>query len=84
MPRIERPDGQLTASFGVAEHRGGENIMVLLDRADEALLRAKHSGRNRVCAERALPLEALQLVSERGACARSGAGRCGIAGTTFT
>ncbi|OAJ62525.1 diguanylate phosphodiesterase [Paraburkholderia ginsengiterrae] len=51
---IERPDGHLTASFGVAEHRGGESIMVLLDRADEALLRAKHSGRNRVCAERAL------------------------------
>ncbi|WP_175147654.1 bifunctional diguanylate cyclase/phosphodiesterase [Paraburkholderia ultramafica] len=51
---IERPDGHLTASFGVAEHRHGESIMVLLDRADEALRRAKHSGRNRVCAERAL------------------------------
>ena len=49
---IERPDGKLTASFGVAEHRRGESIMVLLDRADEALLRAKYSGRNRVCAER--------------------------------
>jgi diguanylate cyclase (GGDEF)-like protein len=61
---IERPDSQLTASFGVAEHRGGENIMVLLDRADEALLRAKYSGRNRVCAERSLPGEALQLVSD--------------------
>ncbi|CAE6864640.1 hypothetical protein R69749_05671 [Paraburkholderia domus] len=59
---IERPDGQLTASFGVAEHRRGESIMVLLDRADEALLRAKHSGRNRVCAERALPLEALHML----------------------
>ncbi|MEZ0603647.1 EAL domain-containing protein [Paraburkholderia sp. IW21] len=57
---IERPDGHLSASFGVAEHRSGESIMVLLDRADEALLRAKHSGRNRVCAERALPLAALQ------------------------
>jgi diguanylate cyclase (GGDEF)-like protein len=57
---IERPDGNLTASFGVAEHRHGESIMVLLDRADEALLRAKHSGRNRVCAERALPLETLR------------------------
>ncbi|CAB3786203.1 hypothetical protein GCM10011400_26710 [Paraburkholderia caffeinilytica] len=60
---IERPDGHLTASFGVAEHRSGESIMVLLDRADEALLRAKHSGRNRVCAERALPIEPLQLLS---------------------
>ncbi|MFL9867584.1 bifunctional diguanylate cyclase/phosphodiesterase [Paraburkholderia fungorum] len=59
---IERPDGNLSASFGVAEHRSGESIMVLLDRADEALLRAKHSGRNRVCAERALPLEALDVM----------------------
>ena len=66
---IERPDGRLTASFGVAEHRGGETIMMLLDRADEALLRAKHSGRNRVCAERALPLDALQLVGEGTAAA---------------
>jgi EAL domain-containing protein (putative c-di-GMP-specific phosphodiesterase class I) len=41
--------------------------MVLLDRADEALLRAKHSGRNRVCAERALPLEPLQMLSGEGA-----------------
>ena len=72
---IERPDGHLTASFGVAEHRSGESIMVLLDRADEALLRAKHSGRNRVCAERALPLELLQFhadvaYEEGGAVAR--------------
>lgn len=72
---IERPDGHLTASFGVAEHRSGESIMVLLDRADEALLRAKHSGRNRVCAERALPLELLQFdadgaYEEDGAAAR--------------
>ncbi|NUY01382.1 bifunctional diguanylate cyclase/phosphodiesterase [Paraburkholderia youngii] len=58
---IERPDGNLTASFGVAEHRRGESFMVLLDRADEALLRAKQTGRNRVCAERALPFDALQL-----------------------
>jgi diguanylate cyclase (GGDEF)-like protein len=57
---IERPDGHLTASFGVAEYRRGESFMVLLDRADEALLRAKHTGRNRVCAERALPFDALQ------------------------
>ncbi|PMX32366.1 GGDEF-domain containing protein, partial [Pseudomonas sp. FW301-21B01] len=61
---LERPDGYLSASFGVAEHRRGENIMVLLDRADQALLRAKHSGRNRVCAEHAPPGEALQLMSE--------------------
>lgn len=67
--RIERPDGHLSASFGVAEHRHGESIMVLLDRADEALLRAKHSGRNRVCAERAMPLDTLRLFASdaRGA-----------------
>ncbi|MGA3248828.1 MAG: bifunctional diguanylate cyclase/phosphodiesterase, partial [Paraburkholderia sp.] len=59
---IERPDGYVTASFGVAEHRVGESIMALLDRADEALLRAKQSGRNRVCAERAIPLDPLQLL----------------------
>jgi diguanylate cyclase (GGDEF)-like protein len=70
---IERPDGHLTASFGVAEHRHGESIMVLLDRADEALLRAKHSGRNRVCAERALPLAALQPLSADDTSAGSGA-----------
>ncbi|HYS66875.1 MAG TPA: EAL domain-containing protein, partial [Paraburkholderia sp.] len=70
---IERPDGYLTASFGVAQHRSGETIMVLLDRADEALLRAKHSGRNRVCAERALPFEPLHLLAG-DASAEGGAG----------
>jgi len=54
---LSRPDGQMSASFGVAEYRPGESIMALLDRADEALLRAKHSGRNRVCAERATPVD---------------------------
>jgi EAL domain-containing protein (putative c-di-GMP-specific phosphodiesterase class I) len=52
----------VTASFGVAEHRTGESIMALLDRADEALLRAKQSGRNRVCAERSSPFDPLQLL----------------------
>ncbi|WP_144151321.1 bifunctional diguanylate cyclase/phosphodiesterase [Paraburkholderia sp. BCC1885] len=60
---IARPDGYVTASFGVAEHRVGESIMALLDRADEALLRAKQSGRNRVCAERAIPFDPLQLLT---------------------
>lgn len=58
---IARPDGALTASFGVAEYRAGEGIMSLLDRADEALLRAKYSGRNRVCAERAAADDAARL-----------------------
>ncbi|HEV3424812.1 MAG TPA: bifunctional diguanylate cyclase/phosphodiesterase [Paraburkholderia sp.] len=60
---IARPDGYVTASFGVAEHRAGESIMALLDRADEALFRAKQSGRNRVCAERAIPLDPAQRLS---------------------
>jgi len=69
---IERPDGHLSASFGVAEYRRGESFMVLLDRADEALLRAKHTGRNRVCAERALPLDG--AFAQRGAHADAGTG----------
>jgi len=59
--RIARPDGQLSASFGVAEYRPGESVMALLDRADEALLRAKYSGRNRVCAERATLVDPVRL-----------------------
>jgi diguanylate cyclase (GGDEF)-like protein len=62
--RIARPDGHVTASFGVAEHRRGENIMALLDRADEALLRAKYTGRNRVCAERQTQFDPLQLLQD--------------------
>lgn len=50
---ILRPDGFLTASFGVAHRRDHESAISLLDRADEALLRAKHAGRNRVFVERA-------------------------------
>ena len=78
---IERPDGNLTASFGVAQHRRGESIMVLLDRADEALLRAKYSGRNRVCAERRIAARrAAPRVARRG----RGEGHGGIDGKTIT
>ncbi|ASW00554.1 bifunctional diguanylate cyclase/phosphodiesterase [Paraburkholderia aromaticivorans] len=72
---IERPDGRLTASFGVAEHRGGETIMMLLDRADEALLRAKHSGRNRVCAELPLPRDAWHLLAGEAGAGDAAAGQ---------
>nr|WP_259295122.1 bifunctional diguanylate cyclase/phosphodiesterase [Paraburkholderia sp. DHOC27] len=64
---IARPDGYVTASFGVAEHRRGENIMALLDRADEALRRAKDTGRNRVCAERTTHFDPLQILRDIGA-----------------
>ncbi|WP_144113432.1 bifunctional diguanylate cyclase/phosphodiesterase [Paraburkholderia sp. BCC1886] len=71
---IARPDGHLSASFGVAQHRRGENIMVLLDRADEALLRAKYSGRNRVCAERPPTADAQsdELADEQAVAANAG------------
>ena len=40
---------QATISVGVASIRGSESIDRLLQRADEALYRAKSEGRNRVC-----------------------------------
>jgi len=43
-------DGTVTASFGVAELRGGESYRDLVNRADHAMYRAKQEGRNRVCA----------------------------------
>jgi len=42
------PNHQLTASFGVASARRGENLDELLARADAALYRAKRQGRDRV------------------------------------
>ena len=39
---------RVTVSFGVAERRGGEAVGQAIRRADEALYRAKRSGRNQV------------------------------------
>ena len=41
-----------TISIGVAEHREGDTVAGIIERADEALYRAKNGGRNRVCSER--------------------------------
>ena len=43
--------GQVTSSLGVASWRADDTATTLLARADEALYRAKHAGRNRVEAE---------------------------------
>lgn len=40
--------GSVTASMGVAEYRLGETPIALLERADDALYRAKAGGRNRI------------------------------------
>lgn len=49
---MERSDfgavGQVTSSFGVTATQEGDDIHLLVRRADEALYRAKESGRNRV------------------------------------
>jgi diguanylate cyclase (GGDEF)-like protein len=60
---ILRPDGFLTASFGVAHRRPNESAIELLDRADEALLRAKHAGRNRVFVEQVRRVERVRATA---------------------
>jgi diguanylate cyclase len=41
--------GSVTLSIGVAVGQPGETFEALMERADTALYKAKHSGRNRVC-----------------------------------
>ena len=51
-PILNRTTGQrlgvVTCSVGVSEYRTGESVSDLIDRADRALYRAKHAGRNQV------------------------------------
>ena len=42
------PAFRVTASAGVAEHEAGEDWQTTVQRADEALYRAKQGGRNRI------------------------------------
>jgi diguanylate cyclase (GGDEF)-like protein len=46
--RWEGRDVAITISGGVAEHRAGESLVQLLQRADRALYQAKRTGRNRI------------------------------------
>lgn len=41
--------GNITASFGVAESRGDTSAVELVSNADDAMYKAKETGRNRVC-----------------------------------
>lgn len=49
LAEVPRPDGQLTVSAGIAGLREGESVGQTLHRADLAMLKAKQSGRDRVC-----------------------------------
>ncbi|MAM89757.1 MAG: hypothetical protein CME36_20855 [unclassified Hahellaceae] len=48
------PDFRITVSIGLAEHRDSEDVDATIHRADMALYRAKHEGRNRTIGEDSL------------------------------
>lgn len=49
LAQVPRPDERLTVSVGIAVLRADESVMQTLHRADLAMLKAKQSGRDRVC-----------------------------------
>ena len=61
---------RVTMSFGVAEYMPGEAGSDLIERADNALYRAKNAGRNRVCLEE--PVTASPVAATRPAMAATG------------
>jgi len=48
---MAQPLGSITVSIGISVYRKGDTGAALLERADKALYRAKHTGRNLVCTE---------------------------------
>ena len=48
----KRAIGSLTASIGLAAHRTGEDVGLLIERADKSVYKAKAQGRNRTISER--------------------------------
>lgn len=67
--RIPRPDGYVSASIGAARLAPQDTVASLLERADEALFRARQAGRNQVAFERGRTLVAVRNTASADAAA---------------